>query len=65
MGDYAAFTKDDVILKSTAETEIATVEALKGPEANTFSGELLYAENVQVVLRDLEQTEDIKIILDF
>jgi len=64
-GDYAAFTKDDVILKSTAETEIATVEALKGPEANTFSGELLYAENVQVVLRDLEQTEDIKIILDF
>ena len=64
-GDYAAFTKDDVILKSTAETEIATVEALKGPEANTFSGELLYTENVQVVLRDLEQTEDIKIILDF
>lgn len=60
-----AFTKDDVILKSDSETQIATVEDIKGPEANTFSGELLYTENVRVVTRDPEQVEDIKIILDF
>jgi hypothetical protein len=59
------FTKDDVILKSTEDTEIATIEAIKGPEANTFSGEILYIENIQAVTRDPDQTEDIKIVLDF
>jgi hypothetical protein len=59
------FVKDDVILKSTSETEIATVEQIKGPEANTFSGEILFTENIAVVTRDLEQQEDFKIILDF
>ena len=63
--DNVPFTNDDVILKSTGETQIATVEAIKGPEANTFSGEILYIENVQAVTRDPEQTEDIKIVLDF
>jgi hypothetical protein len=63
--DYAAFVKDDVILKSDSETKIATVEAIKGPEANTFSGEVIYTENLQAVTRDPEQVEDIKIILDF
>jgi len=63
--DYAAFTKDDVILESTSDTKVATVEAIKGPEANTFSGEILFVEHIQAVTRDPEQTEDIKIILDF
>jgi hypothetical protein len=63
--DNIPFTKDDVILKSGSETQIATIEAIRGPEANTFSGEVLYVENVQAVNRDPEQTEDIKIVLDF
>ena len=63
--DYAAFTKDDIILKSTSDTKVATVEAIKGPEANTYSGQILVTENVQPVTRSPEQTEDIKIILDF
>ena len=62
---YAAFTKDDIILTSVSDTKVATVEAIKGPEANTYSGEILFTENVQPVTRDPEQTEDIKIILDF
>jgi hypothetical protein len=63
--NFPAFVKDDVILKSTEETQIATVEAIKGPEANTFSGLILITENIQAVTRDPEQVEDIKIILDF
>jgi hypothetical protein len=63
--NYPPFVKDDVILKSDSEEKIATVEAIKGPEANTFSGEIVYTENVQVVERDPDQQEDIKIILDF
>jgi len=63
--DYPAFTKDDIILKSTSDTKVATVEAIKGPEANTFSGQILFTENLQPVTRDPDQKEDIKIILDF
>ena len=61
----APFTNDDVILKRGNATKIATVSSIKGPEANTFSGEFIYTENVQKVTRDVDQTEDIKIILDF
>lgn len=63
--DYIPFTKDDVILKSTANVQVATVESIKGPEANTFSGEVLYTENILKVTRTTGQIEDIKIILDF
>jgi len=63
--DYPAFTKDDVLLKSTSATPLATVESISGPEANTFSGEIIFTENVQAVTRDPDQIEDIKIILDF
>jgi len=63
--NHVAFTKDDIILNSTSETPVATVEAIKGPEANTFSGEILYTENIRAVDRTPEQIEDIKIILDF
>lgn len=63
--NYPAFVTNDVILKSTSETEIGSVLDIQGPEANTYSGEILYVENVQPVLRDPDQIEDIKIILDF
>ena len=64
-GRHDAFVKDDIILVSDSETKVATIEAYKGPEANTYSGEIVFTENIQAVERDLEQTEDIKIILDF
>lgn len=63
--NYAPFIKDDDILKSTSETVVGRVAATQGPEANTYSGEILYVENVQKVTKDLDQIEDIKIILDF
>lgn len=62
---YIPFTKDDVILTSNSDVKVATIEAIRGPEANTFSGEILYVENVEPVTRNVDQTEDFKIILDF
>jgi len=64
-GDRIAFVQDDIILKSGSETQIAVVQSYKSPEANTYSGEILYNENVSQVTRSNEQIEDIKIILDF
>jgi len=63
--NYKSFQVDDVIIKSTSDTEIGTILEVKGPEANTYSGEILYTENVQPVLREPDQIEDFKIILDF
>lgn len=63
--NHVPFTKDDILLKNTSDTPVATIEAIKGPEANTFSGEILYTENIRAVSRTPEQIEDIKIILDF
>ena len=62
---YVPFTKDDVLLKSGSETKVATVQQIKGPEANTASGEILYTENISAATKSLDQVEDIKIILDF
>ena len=64
---YPAFVKDDEIIRKGNDQEgvIARVKNVKGPEANTFSGQVVFTENVQVVERNIEQTEDIKIILDF
>lgn len=64
--EYIPFAKDDVILKQgTDDTAVASVEDIVGPEANTFSGEVIYTENISTVDRTPSQSEDIKIILDF
>ena len=75
---YSPFTKDDIILISgnnlsgassttisTNTDQIADIKTISGPEANTYSGEILYVENVSPITRVSGQTEDIKIILDF
>ena len=64
-GPHIPFTKDDVVLEKSSDTALGTIEFIKGPEANTGSGEIIYTESVQPVSRTPDQTEDIKIILDF
>lgn len=63
--DHVAFTKDDTIIKSTDQTKIAVIKDMDAPEANTYSGEVLYSENISKVTKNNSQLEDIKIILDF
>ena len=59
------WTKDDEILKSSSATKVATVSTINGPEANTYSGEFIHTENISKITRAEDQTEDIKIVLDF
>ena len=64
-GNHIAFTKNDILLKRGSPTKVATVSTISGPEANTYSGEFIHVENFQKVDRAIDQTEDIKVILDF
>jgi hypothetical protein len=64
-GNFVPFTKNDQLLKRGDSTIRATVSAISGPEANTYSGEFIHVENFQKVTRAVDQTEDIKVILDF
>lgn len=64
-GPHRPFAKDDVVLEKSSNTALGTIELIKGPEANTCSGEVIYTESIQPVSRTADQTEDIKIILDF
>ena len=64
-GNHIAFTKNDILLKKGSPTKVATVSTISGPEANTYSGEFIHVENFQKVDRAVDQTEDIKVILDF
>ena len=64
-GAGVPWTKDDEILKSGSATKVATVSTINGPEANTYSGEFIHTENISKVTRAEDQTEDIKIVLDF
>ena len=63
--DIVPFTKDDILFERGSTVEVATVSTINGPEANTFSGQFLHTENITKVTRSVDQTEDIKIILDF
>lgn len=64
-GNHIAFTQNDILLKKGSSTKVATVSSISGPEANTYSGEFIHVENFQKVDRAVDQTEDIKVILDF
>lgn len=63
--NYKAFTNDSVLMRRGSDQLIGTVEDYVGPEANTFSGTILFTENFEPVTRDAEQLENMKIVLDF
>jgi hypothetical protein len=45
-------------------TTTATLDGIIDPEINKDSGELLYIENISPVTRNINQTEDIKLVLE-
>lgn len=64
-GNEDPFTQESVLNRSTVESDLAVVESIKQPELQLFSGDILFTENIDSVVRDSEQTENIKIVLDF
>ena len=63
--DYQPFIDNDNLIKRGDPTIVANVLDVIGPEANTYSGKIIYHENLPVIHRDPDQIEDFKIILDF
>ena len=63
-GNHIAFTKNDILLKEEVLQKLQLYQQYQ-PEANTYSGEFIHVENFQKVDRAVDQTEDIKVILDF
>ena len=45
-------------------TVTATVASITQPEINLSSGEVLYIENISPVTRNVNQTEDIRLVLE-
>jgi hypothetical protein len=52
---------------STAEIALSgiTINAIVNPEVSVGSGELLYIENVRPIERNIEQSEEFKIVIGF
>lgn len=59
---YKAFTVGGTI---TTGSVSATISALGNPEVQPFSGKILYLENRSPVSRASDQTEDIKLVVEF
>jgi hypothetical protein len=59
---YKAFTVGGTI---TAGAVSASIAALNTPEVDLFSGKILYLENRAPVSRATDQTEDIKLVVEF
>ncbi len=59
---YKAFTVGGTIAVGAVS---ATISALGNPEVALFSGKILYLENRSPVSRAVDQTEDIKLVVEF
>lgn len=52
-------------LKGDVSSTTATVLEVEAPEIELFTGSLLYIENRQKIVRDADQTEQIRLVLSF
>lgn len=58
---FASFTTGELIEVGSVN---ATVDTITEPEIDLRSGELLYIENISPVTRNVNQTEDIRLVLE-
>lgn len=58
-------TISDQITQKDVPSHTATVYSVTKPDINIFSGEVLYVENRQKIYRSEDQTETIKLVVEF
>ena len=59
---FLSFQSGELIDNANGTT--ATIDSVVLPEVDKYSGELLYIENISPVTRNINQTEDIKLVLE-
>jgi hypothetical protein len=59
---FASFSASELLNNGSGTT--ATLSSITIPEVDKYTGELLYIENISPVTRNINQTEDIKLVLE-
>jgi len=62
-GDKTDFSVSETITSASAAT--GTVSAVNNPEIDYYSGDIIYIENRAPIIRAADQTENIKLIIEF
>jgi len=62
-GDETDFSVSETITSASAAT--GTVSAVNNPEIDYYSGDIIYIENRAPIVRAADQTENIKLIIEF
>jgi len=62
-GDKTDFSVSETITSASAAT--GTVSAVNNPEIDYYSGDIIYIENRAPIVRAADQTENIKLIIEF
>jgi hypothetical protein len=64
-GVKGVFEAGGKYLQSADSTKIATISAIRPADLVKYSGDILYAENINPVIRANNQSEQVKLVLKF
>ena len=59
---FTSFSTSELLDNGSGTT--ATLDTVTNPEVDKYTGQLLYIENISPVTRNINQTEDIKLVLE-
>lgn len=62
---YGNITASSTLTNATTSTGNLTINSITNPEIDVFSGDILYIDNRRPVVRDVDQTETIKVVFKF
>jgi len=62
---YGNITATSTLTNETTSTGNLSINSITNPEIDVFSGDILYIDNRRPVVRDVDQTETIKVVFKF